>query len=731
MKVRKGFVTNSSSTNFGAMLVTSLAGISAASLISPFEYDEKAKEKAYVKLVVEAPTTRVLCPGQSVSISAQLLKVKIIEGKLEDTVSVVGGAGFQCTSGQEILTLEPQAGDGSGVSTVSFKVIDDLNQLLDYQKAISFIITANCEGETLRANISFTVPAFSVSPGNGIFVVDKGENKIVKFKTNFYTSFEYDFSKDNMLEAVSISREEFEEEVKLIEDIEDVDSQFDIFTCKIFRDYRIDAPVSNSNMSSNYRAIFLRECILLPRNAKLPVVIKTYNDENSNKRTEEACNFAIKVVKFDDKTKTLKTDIELTNDLNFEFEPILDVSKKRFTMDMANKALEDANIKVEILPNDGLATEKKPYATYRIYSDAFCEAQIDKIQLKMKVSANDSDIKDIEVKAQLRPRIDLKGLITQFIEYPVGTYAATAISLGNVDSYIEAIDKLTEIKLVGSGSPKYDIKTDVMSLRDVPESIEDFIVVQTIHHELCHKIEQIQGDNFYKGGSWGERHSYFIQYLSDAAKILADIERGVASDIKKSLGEAIHKLFLVYNNPDNIETPPNEGEINNWFGVRSMTPHEIFNKYIDFSTHCRNTSLQEETIKQVEKYAASDFFPGNIKGKWKFSGSLFDQGEWIIMWQYGNVFKINIKCPGYEFKELSRKWLGGNRLVFEIRYEVTRLSDQDEDELIAIFDAGTFDPSKWTYPEVNKFTVKWKAGRTLSDCILGDYMDKEVDFIKN
>ncbi|HOV41543.1 MAG TPA: hypothetical protein PLM59_07100, partial [Oscillospiraceae bacterium] len=131
-------------------------------------------------------------------------------------------------------------------------------------------------------------------------------------------------------------------------------------------------------------------------------------------------------------------------------------------------------------------------------------------------------------------------------------------------------------------------------------------------------------DNFYKGGSWGERHSYFIQYLTDAAKILADIERGKVSDIKGSLGEAIYKLYMVCNNADNIECPPNQGEINDWFGVRSLTPHQIFDKYLNFSIYCRNSSLDEAVIKQVEKNAGSEYFPGDIKGYWKFNGGLFD-----------------------------------------------------------------------------------------------------------
>jgi hypothetical protein len=709
------------------MLVTSLAGICAASLISPFEYDENAKDKSYVKLVVEAPASRVLRPGQVVSISAQILKARIVEGKLEDTVSVVGGAEIKCTSGQEIIVMDPaKASD----SSLSFSVIDDLDALIKFTKTISFSVTGYCDGKTLKADVMFTVPAFSVSPVSGTFVVGKGTEEVIKLQSNFKSDYRYEFSDERMLDSLPLNTEDYCEEIKLIEDFEDADKRFDMFTCKIVKDYKLEAPIDGFAMKSNYRAVFLRECILLPRSTKIPIVIKCYKDEQSDKRTQEAYLFIAKVLKYDPKTKNLATDIELTNNLSFSFEPVLDSNNIRFTLDKAEKAVNDAKITAELSPKDGLATSQRPYAIYRIYAGAFCEAETDKINLKMKVFCNDSEIEEIEVKAQLRPKINLKGLITQFIEYPAGTYVATVMSLGNVDAYIEALDKLDDIKIVGTGNPKYDVNTNIMSLRDIPESIEEFAEIQTIHHELCHKIEQIKGDNFYRGGSWGERHSYFIQYLTDAAKILADIERGKVSDIKGSLGEAIYKLYMVCNNADNIEYPPNQGEINDWFGVRSLTPHQIFDKYLNFSVYCRNSSLDEAVIKQVEKNAGSEYFPGDIKGYWKFNGGLFDQGEWIILWQYGNLQKINVKCTGYTLKELSRKWLGGNRLAFEVRYEVVRLSDNDEDELIAIFDAGTFDPGSWEYPKVDKFSVKWKAGRTLSDCILGAHMDKVVELVR-
>lgn len=728
MKVRKGFVTNSSSTNFGVMLVTSLGGISAASLISAFEYDENAKKKEYVKLIVEAPVRRVLRPGQNVTISAQILKTEIIEGEISDSVSSVGGASIQCLDGGEIIKIEPTKGDGFS-SSLTFTIIDDLDKLIKYSKPVIFSIEGQYGGETMKTNLSFTVPQFVVVPSNGVFVAEKETKEQLKLQSNFKTDYIYDFTDGNMLSESSIDCKDLYENIELIEDIDDIESNFDVFTCRVYRDYKIEAPIEGYKMNANYRAAFLRECILLNKKMKRPVTIKCYKDEESDKRTDEAYILAVKVVKYDDKTKSLKTDIDLTNNLTFCFEPLQ--NNKHLTFEKAKKALEDAKLVAELVPKDGEATQNRPYALYRIYSDALAETESDNVDMTITISCSDSDIKDIVVDGKLKPRINLKGLITQFIEYPIGTYIGSLIKLGNISTYHNAIDQLSEIKLVGSGNPKFDPRTNSMILRDIPKSIAEFKEVQTIHHELCHKIEEINGDSFLCSDvSFGERHSYYIQFLSDAAKKFSDVERGSVVDIDNTIAAAIISLYDAYYNEDNKKYPPNQGEINQWFGVRSFTPHEIIDRYLDFSIYCRNDSLLESIKEGIAQAAARQYFPGDIHGYWKEVGGLFDGCEWVMMWKYGNVIKVFPKHAGYTFKEMKRKWLGGNKLAFEVRYEVVRLSDNDEDELIAIFDGGTFDPKNWVYPKVNKFSLKWKAGRTLSECILGIHIDKTVDVIR-
>ncbi len=729
MKIRKGFVTNSSSTNFGVMVITSIAGISAAALISPYEFDQNAKKKSYVRLVVEAPVRKVLRPGQNVTISAQVLKVEIVDGELSDDVTVVGGATISCASGAEIIEMEtpsPDSNDGS----LSFTVIDDLEALLKYDKPILFNISAICEGENLSASLNFTVPYFTVSPIEGNFVLEKDVSMKLNLRSNYGSDYSYNFSEGSLLSSDVLDRDEMSQTINISEDVDDPDKVFNKFTCKVIKDYKIDAPGDGFSLSGNFRGTFLKESILLPKSTKLPVILKSYKDDQSDKRTDEAHLLYVKVLKYDDATKNLKIDLELTNNLSFDFEPTQ--TNGRLDYDSAKKIVDTANIISELLPDKGAATDQQGYAIYRIYANAFVESEEENIDMIITVSCDDSDIEDITLKGQLKPRISLKGLIRQFIEYPQGTYIGVLAKLGDVDIYFNALDELTEIKLVGSGNPQYEPNSDSMLLREIPESIKEFLVVQTIHHELAHKIERINGESFsrFQKDAYGERHSYFIQYLSDAAKALADIERGVSSDIEAGIGEAIHKYNQVYYNVDNLEYPPNEGEISSWFGVRTLSQHEVFDRYRDFSIHCMNGALPDNIKRNVEKYVESLYFPGDIKGYWKEIGGLFDGGEWSMSWQGGNVFKIIPRHKGYTFTEMSRRWLGGNRLAFEARYLVIRESDKDEDELIAVFDAGTFDSSNWAYPKIDKFTLKWKAGRTLSDCLLGDHMDKEVELIR-
>lgn len=716
MKIRKGFVTNSSSTNFGTMLVTSLGSIGIASILNIFNIDMNAKKKSYVRLVVEAPTRKILNPGDSISINGEVVKLEIIDGAVSGEPVVVAGAVVECISGIEVV-------DGSGSD---YYVTADENRLKAYKGNIRFLVWAEYEGEKMSVNIDFSLASFNIEPSEGIFVVSTANEEKLKIYSNGEAVFSDDI-KSNILQTEIVFEDIRTKELKLTENIEEPEKLFNKHTCGVNKKYKIKANFAGVVMEKDYTARLLCESILVPKQLKEPIIIKCYSDKESDKRQATAFELPIKAVVFDSKQKKLVTDVELTN--NLEFEVFAKSSQKHITNDQARKAIADAQIIFELVPNTGAATDTKPYARYRIYSNALAEAETDKIDIGIRVSSSNNKIGEIMLDGTLLPRIDLKGLIKQFIAYPSGTFIGSLIKLGDVDTYMEAIDFLTDIKMITSGNPRFQPGENAMYLYKIPEGIHEFKEVQTIHHELAHAIEEQHGD---EGGTteWDERHSYYIENLSNVCYHLANLERGNKPDIENAIGEAMIAYDSVYFNFANLVEPANIGEIISWFGVKAPTQHEVFAKYANFEDYNVNSSLSEELINKISAAVRKKYFPGNLMGRWQEVGGLFDGMNWRISWSKGELGNLIPESTQYSFKEISRRWAGGSMLKLEVRFFVTRLRDNDEDELIAIFDAGSFDPSDYHYPPVSKMTIKWMAGRTLSDCILGDHRDKVVQINK-
>ncbi len=716
MKIRKGFVTNSSSTNFGTMLVTSLGSIGIASILNIFNIDMNAKKKSYVRLVVEAPTSRILKPGDAIAIRGEVVKLEIIDGEVSGEPVVVAAAVVECIEGAEVL-------DGNGSD---YYVTTDENRMKIFKGSIRFLVWAEYEGEKMSANIDFSLASFNIEPAEGIFVVSTKNEEKLKIYSNAEASFSDDIA-TNILQSEIIFADNSTKEMKLIENVEEPEKLFNKYTCGINKRYKVRADYSGAIMEKEYTARILCESILVPKQLKEPIVIKCYSDKESDKRQSTAFELPIKVVVFDSKQKKMVTDVELTN--NLEFEVFAKSAQKHINNEQARKAITDAQIVFELVPNTGAATDTKPYARYRIYSNALAEAETDKVEIGIRVTCKETRIGEVMLNGTLFPRIDLKGLIKQFIAYPSGTFVASQIKLGDVDIYMEAIDFLTDIKMITSGNPRFQPGENAMYLYKIPEGIHEFAAVQTIHHELAHAIEEQHGD---EGGTteWDERHSYYIENLSNVCFHLANLERGNKPDIENAIGEAIIAYDSVYFNFANLVEPANVGEIISWFGVKAPTQHQLFGKYASFEDYNMNSSLSEEMINKISKAVRRKYFPGNVMGRWQEKGGLFDGMNWRISWSKGELGNLIPESTQYSFKEMSRSWSGGSLLRLEVRFFVTRLRDNDEDELIAIFDAGSFDSSDYHYPAVSKMSVKWMAGRTLSDCILGDHRDKVVQLEK-
>lgn len=711
MKIRKGFVTNSSSTNFGTILVTSIGSIGITSILNAFNIDINAKKKSYVRLVVEAPKNKVVKPGDTISLNGEVVMIEIIDGKVSGAPTVVGAAKINCISGERFVDT-----DGT-----YYYVTTDKNRIKDSGGAMSFEVSAEYEGQKMAAVVDFYLAEFSINPQEGVFVVGKKTEQPLKLKANTQASF------SNNIEVEYLSSEiVFEDgktlDLKLIENIQEPTKFFNKSTCVINKYIKLQADFGSVIMEKPYLAKFLNESILVPKQLKEPINIKCYKDEEQSKRIDMAFILPIKVVTYSKDKDTLITDIELTNNLVFEFFP--KAGHKYLNNEQTRKAVNDAKIIAELVPNDGEATLTKPYARYRIYADALAEAETDRIDIGIRISCNGDGIEDISLDGVLLPKINIKGLIKQFIDYPNGTYIGTLIKLGNVDTYMEALDYLSEIRLISSGDPKYHPGKNVMFLNKIPEGIHEFALVQTIHHEIAHIIEE-QNDDESGTTEWDERHSYFIEHLSNVTYHLSRMERGI-EPVEDAIIGAIESFGFVFFNFANKAHPVDRGEVLSWFGAKTLTQHEVFNKYLDFNIYALNSNLSDEVISEISKTVARCYFPGNVMGRWKESGGAFNGMTWRISWNEGRLNKLTPESSAYTFTELSRKWAGGNKLQFEIRYFVVRNSDQDEDEVIAVFDAGTFDPTDYHFPSVNKMTIKWKAGRTLSECILGNHIDQET-----
>lgn len=716
MKIRKGFVTNSSSTNFGTMIVTSVSSIGIASIVNAFNVDIQAKKKSYVRLIVEAPIRRILRPGNDVPLCGEVVKVDIIDGEVSDPVSVAR-ADITCVEGEKFI-------EGS---SDNYQVTTDMNKLSKNGGGVIFEVSATYEGKPMSAVVEFNLVTFNVDPMDGVFVVGQETEQLIDIETNSSSIFSNNLHKDDLLSIEVVQEDEMNQKLKLIEKITEPEKIFGKHTHTIIKKFVVSSQMGYATFEEEYSAKFLRECILVPRQLKEPIVIRCYPEKEKDKRIDTAVIIPIKVLKYDKNIDNLQTDVTLTNSLQFEFFPR--PNQGHLTNEETRKVINDADLRVELEPKDGAANDKKPYARYRVYANALAEAELENIELRMSITSDGDNIDEVYINVQLKPKLDIKGLIRQFIQYPEGTFIGSRISLGTIDTYMDALDYISEIKVVNSGNPKYDPNKNIMYLNTVPESLQEFKLVQTIHHEIAHVIE-IQHDDSDGSTYWNERHTYFIQYLSDAAKHLALLERG-SGNVENLIGEAInayHNVF--YNIEANATEPANISEISSWFGVRTPTQHEIFDKYLEYSIYCQNPSLSDDIKDRVEREVARSYFPGNIMGRWKEKGGLFDGTGWRISWGGGNLMNINIDNSQYSFKELTRKWAGGNKLLLEVKFFVTRLSDGDEDDLIAILDGGVFDPSSYSYPSMNTISLTWKAGRTLSECILGDHRGKTVQLTK-
>ncbi|MCM8710118.1 hypothetical protein M2651_03625 [Clostridium sp. SYSU_GA19001] len=741
MKFRKGFVTNSSSTNFGVMVVTSLASISAASFLSFWEHVfgvDNSKKKDYVRLCIEVPDGRVLKMGQSTYIKATILKTSIVEGKLEGSVESVGKAVINILKGKELL----DSISGEGDERIDFTVTCDKNVLRSANKSIVFQVS----GEGMQQTVEFEVPYYDVTPEIDVFFAGKGEKKLVNLNANYKTKFNNFYKNCKYLKGKVLNENEGEVSSTTIELTEDMSEElikkvFGKSKSKIDNVFTIVPEKSFVHDVIKYTARIIKESIIVPAAMKEPLEIKHSGTQNKDEQQKKAFKLYVKVMKYDEKKKDVANDIDLVNDLEFSF--TAKPSVKHITEEKANEIIEKSKIIVEIDPDNGAATDSKNYATYLIYPTEDIEADVDKLDMLLTVSCKDKDIEPLTLEAALIPKPNYKAMIKWFIERPNGTYIDKFVKIGDVSKFFSAIDFISNNVIEHSKAYKprssenhyEDGKLDVMRPRSVilrkeslPTQIGQFKEIQSLYHELCHAIEDQNGDIGILNSVDPEKHAYFCQYLTDAVKVLTNIEKSFPADLDNCITQAISYYNMTFFNANNVE-PINYFADFEWFGVTTPTQHKVFEKYAMMNVYYEGSMLSSEQTQKIAACVKKNYFPGNIVGKFIESDGFFKGANWQFVWGGGELKNINISLPGYTFKMTKRAWHGGNTLAMTVYFDIEAQNGKT-DSLIAVLDAGTFNNDDYHYPTVTEFNLTWKPTLKISDCILGNYMDKTIKLIR-
>ncbi len=256
----------------------------------------------------------------------------------------------------------------------------------------------------------------------------------------------------------------------------------------------------------------------------------------------------------------------------------------------------------------------------------------------------------------------------------------------------------------------------------MPHQIGDFEQIQSLHHELCHAIEHQHGDTGNKKNN--ERHSYFIQYLSDVAHTLADIERGKLDPILG--GTAIQAFHRVLYNDTNASP-----QTFSWFGVEYVPPSMLFGRYAEFETY-GPSNVPDDRKRIMAKYFREHYYPADFKkkkeeglfvAKFKEKTGPFKNAVWsiIVTENFKGMFSgVSLKHPDYEFETVKpAEWIPGTlsiKTTFRIKSKKTKVTELVEVEL----NGGDFNPMAERYPVIDKFTVSWKSLEKVSDTILGN-----------
>lgn len=470
------------------------------------------------------------------------------------------------------------------------------------------------------------------------------------------------------------------------------------------------------------------------------IKLRCFPDSEKNKREKEAFRLPLAVMRWDSAARKLEPDVNAAELLQLEF--TARTGSKNLKPSEAVKAVKDAEITAKI---DTAATtvktdkEKKP-VLYMIYPNKNVVAGAPEIELLLTISDQSGEFEYLQLDAKLLPQADFKAMITWLIEYGRGTFVDKYIKIGAVATYHGALDFIENRVYTEDNIPYTPKKGDngklenhyedgiadvsrppyIFLLKDsMPHHIGEFKQIQSLHHELCHVIEQQNND---VGGSNGERHAYFIQHLGEVVKALADMERG-SETVKAAVELAIQAYYNVFFDPHNAEP-----QTFYWFGVTYYTQHNLFDRYANFDLYASDSNLPETQKQLIARTFREMYFPGDLKAKrmvgaqFRETTGRFKDAVWLFKTTttfLGLMGGISVQHPDYRFTEISKpQWIPGT-LKIKAAYDVQSVITGVSDTLTVELDGGSFDPNDYHYPVIDKFTVTWRAADNVGDRILG------------
>lgn len=476
-----------------------------------------------------------------------------------------------------------------------------------------------------------------------------------------------------------------------------------------------------------------------------PFELWAFSDAEDYRRTEEMLRLVLTVARWNDKKRFLEYDTAAAETLELDYS--VDISSDEFKTESAKteamRALKDAALRTSSRGEKPVGyrgidyrADMKP-AFFATITTQGTESGLAPFPILLTISLSNDKYPELVLKGTFNPMCEWEAIVRWFFEVPAGTLAAAEMRIGNPDLYAEALkfieNRVYSFKNVpfapNSDQNHYEdgiiastthkrLRSVVMRDSDIPTGIGDYKKAQTLVHELTHALEHKN-----MGGTWTlfsasaghERHTYFLQYASDAIYELALAERG--TNAENNVTEAIASMHRSYFNPNNTPEPRNL----EWFGASIPTQHNLFKAYLD-------SWLQVGTCTdsgRVGEIISRNYFPGALKNKnskypanfeiqsGKLKGTCF-----MFTWGNGRLGKFSAWHKDYKFviKDPLR-WIGG--LTLKTRLEVidkltlggmgTGHIQRGRDIFtVTLTAAETFDAENPEYKDITGFNALWQ-----------------------